>query len=187
VLGESTFIQVVRDERATLMNRIREQVDREAQNFGINVIDVKIRRADLPEANSQAIFQRMQTERQREAAEIRAQGAEQAQRTRARADRDVTVLLAEANSKSEQIRGDGDGQRNKIFAEAFGRDADFFNFYRSMQAYEAGLKGDTRLLTAPDSDFFRFFNDAAGRVQGSSAQGTPAQGTSAAGAAAPTR
>jgi membrane protease subunit HflC len=186
VLGESTFIQVVRDERATLMNRIREQVDREAQNFGINVIDVKIRRADLPEANSQAIFQRMQTERQREAAEIRAQGAEQAQRTRARADRDVTVLIAEANSKSEQIRGDGDGQRNRIFAEAFGRDADFFNFYRSMQAYEVGLKGDTRLLTAPDSDFFRFFNDAAG-AQGPSAQGTSAQGAPAAGAAAPTR
>jgi membrane protease subunit HflC len=163
VLGESTFIQVVRDDRSGLMNRIRDQVNREAQGFGIDVVDVRIRRADLPEANSQAIFQRMQTERQREAAEIRAQGAEQAQRTRARADRDVTVLIAEANSKSEQVRGEGDGERNRIFAQAFGRDADFFSFYRTMQAYENGLKqGETRLLLAPDSDFFRYFNDANG-------------------------
>jgi len=163
VLGESTFIQVVRDDRSGLMNRIRDQVNREAQGFGIDVVDVRIRRADLPEANSQAIYQRMQTERQREASEIRAQGAEQAQRTRARADRDVTVLLAEANSKSEQVRGEGDGERNRIFAEAFGRDTDFFSFYRSMQAYENGLKqGETRLLLAPESDFFRYFNDASG-------------------------
>ena len=145
VLGESTFIQVVRDERANLMNRIRDQVNREAQQFGIDVVDVRIRRADLPDANSQAIYQRMQTERQQEAAEFRARGAEQAQRTRARSDRDVTVLLAEANSKSEQVRGEGDGERNRIFADAFGRDPDFFSFYRTMQAYEAGLKaGETR-------------------------------------------
>jgi modulator of FtsH protease HflC len=163
VLGESTFIQVVRDERSVLMTRIQEQVNREAKNFGIDVVDVKIRRADLPEANSQAIYQRMQTERQREAAEIRAQGAEQAQRTRARADRDVTVLIAEATSQSEQIRGEGDGERNAIFAAAYGRDVGFFDFYRSMQAYEAGLKkGETRLLLAPDSEFFRYFNDARG-------------------------
>jgi membrane protease subunit HflC len=163
VLGESTFIQVVRDERAVLMMRIQEQVNREAKNFDIDVIDVRIRRADLPEANSQAIYQRMQTERQREAAEIRAQGAEQAQRTRARADRDVTVLIAESTSKSEQIRGEGDGERNAIFASAYGRDVGFFDFYRSMQAYENGLKkGETRLLLAPDSEFFRYFNDAKG-------------------------
>jgi len=177
VLGESTFIQVVRDDRSGLMNRIRDQVNREAQGFGIDVVDVRIRRADLPEANSQAIYQRMQTERQREASEIRAQGAEQAQRTRARADRDVTVLLAEANSKSEQVRGEGDGERNRIFALAFGRDTDFFSFYRTMQAYENGLKqGETRLLLAPDSDFFRYFNDARG--------GAAAAQPSAAGAAA---
>jgi membrane protease subunit HflC len=164
VLGESTFIQAVRDERAALMNRIRDQVNREAQQFGIDVVDVRIRRADLPDANSQAIYQRMQTERQQEAAEFRARGAEQAQRTRARSDRDVTVLLAEANSKSEQVRGEGDGERNRIFADAFGRDPDFFSFYRTMQAYEAGLKaGETRMLLAPDSDFFRYFNDASGR------------------------
>jgi membrane protease subunit HflC len=164
VLGESTFIQAVRDERAGLMNRIRDQVNREAQQFGIDVVDVRIRRADLPDANSQAIYQRMQTERQQEAAEFRARGAEQAQRTRARSDRDVTVLLAEANSKSEQVRGEGDGERNRIFADAFGRDPDFFSFYRTMQAYEAGLKaGETRMLLSPYSDFFRYFNDASGR------------------------
>jgi membrane protease subunit HflC len=178
VLGESTFIHVVRDERANLMARIREQVNREAQNFGIDVVDVRIRRADLPDANSQAIYQRMQTERQQEAAEFRARGAEQAQRIRARSDRDVTVLLAEANSKSEQVRGEGDGERNKIFAEAYGRDADFFSFYRTMQAYEAGLKqGETRLLLAPDSDFLRYFNDASGRNNAppSTPGGTPAR------------
>jgi membrane protease subunit HflC len=176
VLGESTFIQVVRDERAVLMMRIQEQVNREAKNFGIDVIDVRIRRADLPEANSQAIYQRMQTERQREAAEIRAQGAEQAQRTRARADRDVTVLLAESTSKSEQVRGEGDGERNRIFALAYGRDVGFFDFYRSMQAYETGLKkGETRLLLAPDSEFFRYFNDARGVGTGVPPAGTAAR------------
>ncbi len=158
VLGESTFQQVVRDERAQLMGRIRDQVNEQAKNLGIAVVDVRIRRADLPEANSQAIYTRMQTERQREAAEIRAQGAEAAQRIRARADRDVVVLLAEANREAERIRGEGDGQRNNIFAQAYGQDQDFFSFYRSMQAYETGLKSsDTRLLLSPDSEFFRFF------------------------------
>ena len=140
MLGEATFTDVVRDERQQLMARVREQLDREAQGYGIDVVDVRIRRADLPEQNSQAVYQRMQTERQREAAEFRAQGAQRSQEIRARADRDVTVLLAEATSKAEQIRGEGDGERNRIFAEAFGRDPDFFSFYRSMQAYEAGLK-----------------------------------------------
>jgi len=164
VLGESTFIQVVRDERAGLMARIREQVDREAASFGITVVDVRIRRADLPEANSQAVFQRMQTERQREAAEIRAQGAQLAQTIRARAERDATVIVAEATQRGDQARGEGEGERNRIFAEAFGKDPDFFAFYRSMQAYETGLKqNDTRLLLAPDSEFFRYFGDPAGK------------------------
>ncbi len=164
VLGESTFIQVVRDERAGLMTRIREQVDREAASFGITVVDVRIRRADLPDANSQAVFQRMQTERQREAAEIRAQGAQLAQTIRARAERDATVIVAEATQRGDQARGEGEGERNRIFAEAFGKDPDFFAFYRSMQAYEAGLKqNDTRLLLAPDSEFFRYFGDPAGK------------------------
>jgi membrane protease subunit HflC len=164
VLGESTLTQAVRDERATLMARVREQLDREAQAFGVSVIDVRIRRADLPEQNSQAVYQRMQTERQREAAEFRAQGAQRSQEIRARADRDVTVLIAEAASKADQTRGEGDAERNRIFAEAFGKDPDFFGFYRSMQAYETGLKqNDTRMLLRPDSDFFRYFSDPNGR------------------------
>jgi membrane protease subunit HflC len=165
VLGEATFIQVVRDERELLMSRIREQVNREGMNFGINVVDVRIRRADLPDANSQAVFQRMQTERQREAAEIRAGGNQLAQTIRARADRDVTVTVAEATSRGEQTRGEGDAERNRIYAEAYDKDRDFFAFYRSMQAYETGLRhNDTRLILTPDSDFFRFFNDPAGKA-----------------------
>lgn len=160
VLGESTFIQVVRDQREDLMARIRDQVNREAAGFGIDVLDVRIRRADLPEANSQAVFQRMQTERQREASEIRAQGAEAGQTIRSRADRDSTIIVAEANATADKLRGEGEAQRNDIFAKAYGQDKGFFDFYRSMQAYEASLKGtDTRMLLAPDSNFFRFFNN----------------------------
>jgi membrane protease subunit HflC len=170
VLGEVSFQDVVRDERDKLMTRIREQLDRETQRYGINIVDVRIRRADLPEQNSQAVFQRMQTERQREAAEFRAQGAQRAQEIRSRADRDVTVLLAEANAKGEQIRGEGDATRNRIFAEAYGKDPDFFAFYRSMQAYESGLgHNDTRMVLKPDSEFFRYFVDPAGRLPNATA------------------
>jgi len=172
VLGEVTFTHVVRDQRADLMARIRELVDHEATALGIEVVDVRIRRADLPEQNSQAVYQRMQTERQREAAEFRAQGAQRAQEIRARADREVTVLVADATSKSEQIRGEGDGTRNQIFADAFNQDPDFFAFYRSMQAYEQGLKhNDTRMLLKPDSNFFRYFTDPSGKPRENS--GTP--------------
>ncbi len=164
VLGEATLTQVVRDQREALMARVRDQLDREAQGFGIHVVDVRIRRADLPEQNSQAVYQRMITERQRQAAEYRANGSQRAQEIRAKADRDVTVLVAEANSKSEQIRGEGDATRNGIFAEAYGKDPDFFAFYRSMQAYEAGLRpNDTRLVLKPDSDFFRYFSNPSGK------------------------
>jgi membrane protease subunit HflC len=171
VLGESSFQDVVRDDRDKLMTRIREQLDRETQRYGINVIDVRIRRADLPEQNSQAVYQRMQTERQREAAEFRAQGSQRAQEIRSRADRDVTVLLAEANAKGEQIRGEGDATRNRIFAESYGKDPDFFAFYRSMQAYEQGLgNNDTRMVLKPDSEFFRYFVDPSGRSAASPPQ-----------------
>jgi membrane protease subunit HflC len=173
VLGEVTFTHVVRDQRADLMARIRELVDHEATTYGVEVVDVRIRRADLPEQNSQAVYQRMQTERQREAAEFRAQGAQRAQEIRSRADREVTVLVAEATSKSEQVRGEGDATRNQIFAEAFSQDPDFFAFYRSMQAYEQGLRhNDTRLLLKPDSNFFRYFTDPSGKPRENS--GTPA-------------
>lgn len=179
VLGESTFTQVVRDQREDLMARIRNQVNREAAGFGIDVIDVRIRRADLPEANSQAVFQRMQTERQREAAEIRAQGGEAAQTIRSRADRDSTIIVAEANATADQLRGEGEAERNEIFAQAYNQDRSFFDFYRSMQAYEASLKGsDTRMLLAPDSEFFRFFSNPTARadsVLGTSAAPAAAQ------------
>ena len=125
---------------------------------------MRIRRADLPEQNSQAVYQRMQTERQREAAEFRAQGSQKSQEIRAKADRDVTVLLADATSQAEQVRGQGDSERNRIFADAYNRDPDFFAFYRSMQAYEKSMQhGDTRLVLRPDTDFFRFFSDPSGR------------------------
>jgi membrane protease subunit HflC len=185
VLGEATLTQVVRDQREQLMARVREQLDTEAQAFGISVVDVRIRRADLPEQNSQAVYERMKTERQQEAAQFRAQGSQRAQEIRARADRDVTVLLADAQSKGEQTRGEGDGERNRIFAEAFGRDPEFFAFYRSMQAYEAGLKNnDTRMLLRPDSEFFRFFVDPSGKGRdgGAPPAAAPAPGTSAPGA-----
>jgi modulator of FtsH protease HflC len=151
---------------------MRDQLDRDAQPFGIHVVDVRIRRVDLPEQNSQAVFQRMQTERQREAAEFRAQGSQKSQEIKAKADRDVTVLLAEANSKGETIRGQGDAARNQIFADAYGQDPDFFAFYRSMQAYEKSMQhGDTHLVLRPDSDFFRYFVDPSGK--------TPADGAAA--------
>ena len=163
VLGEVNFITVVRDEREALMARIRDQLDKEADGYGIQVVDVRIRRADLPEQNSQAVYQRMQTERQQEAAEFRAQGGQKAQEIRSKADREATVIIAEANSTAEQTRGAGDGERNRLFAEAYGKDPDFFAFYRSMTAYENGLKSnDTRFLLRPDSEFFRFFANPAG-------------------------
>jgi len=128
------------------------------------VVDVRIRRADLPEQNSLAVYQRMQTERQQQAAQIRADGSQKSQEIRARADRDVTVLTGNATSTSEQVRGEGDGERNRIFAEAYGKDVEFFAFYRAMQAYETGLRhNDTRMLLKPDSEFFRFFVDPSGK------------------------
>ncbi|TCR61718.1 protease modulator HflC [Bosea sp. BK604] len=174
VLAEATFTAVVRTERSRLMSRIRDDVNREAGRFGMTVVDVRLRRVDLPQANSQAVFQRMQTERQREAAEARALGAQQAQEIRARADRESTVIVAEAQRRSDEVRGQGEGERNRVFAEGFGKDPEFFAFYRSMQAYEASIKaGDTRLVLSPDSQFFRFFNGPDGKGAGSAS--TPAQ------------
>jgi membrane protease subunit HflC len=159
VLSEANQQQIVRDERAALMVKIKEQADREARKFGVQVVDARIRRVDLPQQISEKVFGRMQTERQREAAEYRAQGSEQAQKITAKADRDVIVLKAEAQRQADQTKGEGDAERNRIFAEAFGRDPDFFAFYRSMQAYESAFKpGETRFLISPRSDFFRFFS-----------------------------
>lgn len=169
VLGSASFEAVVRDDRNELMRKITNEMNENAQKFGMTVVDVRIKRADLPEANSLAIFRRMQTERQREAAEIRAEGEEASRRIRADADRQVTVVKAEATGESERIRGAGDAEKNRVFAEAFGKDPDFFAFYRSMQAYEGALQsGDTRMLLSPDSQFFQYFNDASGARRGAS-------------------
>ncbi len=158
VLGTQELATLLSTDRAVHMGTIQNDVNTEAENFGITIVDVRIKRADLPQANSEAIFKRMQTEREREAKEFRAQGAEMAAKITSTADKEVTVILANANKQSEIMKGEGDGQRNKIFAEAFGRDPEFFSFYRAMQSYEKALiGGDTSLILSPDSDFFKFF------------------------------
>jgi len=161
VLGTQELATLLSTDRTKQMSIIQNDVNTEAKNFGIEIVDVRIKRADLPPANSEAIYKRMQTEREREAKEFRAQGAEIAQKIRSTADKDVTVILAEANKKSEIMKGEGDGLRNKIFADAFGRDPQFFAFYRAMQAYEKALiGGETSLVLSPDSEFFKFFGKA---------------------------
>ena len=163
VVGNVTLASVLSEERAAIMGEIKTQVQNEAKTFGIDVIDVRIRRADLPQANSEAIYSRMKSEREREAKEFRAQGAELAQRIRARADRERTVLLADAAKQAQILRGDGDGQQVEIWAKAAGQDPEFFMFYRSMEAYRQSLSGDTTLVLQPDSDFLRYFRDSQGR------------------------
>ena len=158
VLGTQDLATLLSTERTKQMSIIKNDVNQEAKGFGIKIVDVRIKRADLPPANSDAIYKRMQTERQREAKEFRAQGAEIAAKITSTADKDVTVLLANAKKQSEIMKGEGDGQRNKIFADAFGRDPQFFAFYRAMQAYETALiGGQTSLILSPDSEFFKFF------------------------------
>ena len=158
VLGKEQLATLLSTDRVRQMEIIQNDVNEEAKGFGITIVDVRIKRADLPPANSEAIYKRMQTEREREAKEFRAQGAEIAAKITSTADKDVTVIKANANKQSEIMKGEGDGQRNKIFANAFGRDPQFFAFYRAMQAYEKALiGGETSLILSPDSDFFKFF------------------------------
>ena len=158
VLGSVTFRDVVKEKREELMKRIAAEVNIEGRQFGLEVVDVRIKRADLPEQNSKSVFDRMRSERQKEAAEYRAEGGAAANRIKATADREATIIKAEATQKADQTRGEGDAKRNAIFAEAYNRDQEFFAFYRSMLAYEAGFKaGDTRMLLTPDSEFFRYF------------------------------
>ena len=162
VLGKENLVNLISNERTKLMNKITKDVAEEAKDFGINVIDVRIRRADLPSANSEAIFKRMQTERTREAKEFRAEGFELGQTIKSTADKEVSIILAEARKTSQILRGEGDGLRNKIFAEAFGRDPEFFSFYRAMQSYEKSLinGSETSLVLSPDSEFFRYFGES---------------------------
>ncbi|MGB1087742.1 MAG: protease modulator HflC [Alphaproteobacteria bacterium] len=155
---------VVSGARSEMMQAIAESVNVKATDYGIEIVDVRLRRVDLPQSNSEAIYRRMQAEREREVREARAEGAEDAQRARADADRQVTVLLAEAEKTSQILRGEGDQERNRIFAEAYGKDKEFFDFYRSMQAYREALSKDgTSMVLSPDSEFFRFFGDEKGR------------------------
>jgi len=158
VLGTQSLATLLSEDRTKQMAIIQEGVNTEAEGFGITIIDVRIKRADLPQANSEAIYKRMQTEREREAKEFRAKGAEMAVTITSTADKEVTVILANAKKQSEIMKGEGDGKRNKIFADAFGKDPNVFSFYRAMQAYEKALiGGDTSLILSPDSDFFKFF------------------------------
>jgi membrane protease subunit HflC len=176
VLGDASFIDVVRNRRAELMARITEQVDLEATALGVDVVDVRIRSADLPAANSQAIYQRMQTERQLVAAQTRAIGEQAARQIRAEADRQATVIIAEANGEGARLRGNGEAQRNTILANAFSQDADFFAFYRALQAYQASFgSNDTRLVLSPNSDFFRYFTNPS-PAPGTGVPGIPAPG-----------
>jgi membrane protease subunit HflC len=195
VLANASFPEIIRTNRVELMERIQEIVDRQAEQLGIEVIDVRLTRVDLPTANAEAVFRRMQTEREREAADLRAQGAQRAASIRARADRDVVVILAEAGRTAEELRGAGDAERNRVLAGSYSVDPEFFAFYRSMQAYEQALTrteaGDTRIVLSPDSEFFRFFADPAGRRVGresgapAPAEGQPAPGPVSAAPSAP--
>jgi membrane protease subunit HflC len=162
VLGKENLVNLISTNRTKLMNQITKDVAEEANDFGIKVIDVRIKRADLPAANSEAIFKRMQTERTREAKEFRAEGFELGQTIKSTADKEVAIILAEARKKAQILRGEGDGQRNKIFADAFGRDPEFFSFYRAMQSYEKSLisGSETSLVLSPDSEFFRYFGES---------------------------
>jgi len=158
VLGTQRLQTLLSEDRTKQMSLIQDGVNNEAEKFGIKIVDVRIKRADLPPANSEAIYRRMQTEREREAKEFRAKGAEMAITITSTADKEVTVILAEAEKESQIMKGEGDGKRNKIFAEAFGQDPEFFAFYRAMQAYEKALiGGETSLILSPDSEFFKFF------------------------------
>lgn len=177
VVGEVTFETLLSPERAEIMERTQQLMNDQARRLGIDVVDVRIVRADLPDEIEQNVFGRMRTEREALARETRARGEAEAVRIRSRAERERTVTLANARRDSEIIRGEGDAERNRIFADAYSRDPDFFAFYRAMLAYEASLNaGDTRLVISPDSEFFRYFNSAggvAGGKAGSSAASAP--------------
>jgi len=163
ILGNATLSAVLSDERTEILRELRETVDQETRRFGIALVDVRIRRADLPDETRESVYNRMRSEREREAAEFRAQGFEQAQRITAAADREATVIKAEAVREADILRGHGEGRRTEILNNAYGQDPEFFNFYRTMQAYTAALGAEsTYMVLSPDSEFFSFFNEAQG-------------------------
>ena len=163
IFGEVTLATLLTTQRASLMNTIANRVAEQAKEFGIDVIDVRIRRVDLPTANSQAIFRRMQTQREQEARKIRAEGGAEARRIRADADKQATIIRAEARRESEVLRGEGDGEAQRVFNEAFGKDPEFYSFWDTMRAMREGLKPDnTTYVGPPDGDFFRYFGSREG-------------------------
>ena len=163
VLGNVTLNDILSEKRAAIMRQIRDEVAGEAKPFGIEVVDVRLRRADLPEENSQAIYARMQSEREQQARQYRGEGAEAAQTVRANAERERTVILADAQRDAQRVRGDGDAQAIRIYGDAFGQDKQFFAFYRSLQAYRDALNGkDTSFVLSPEGNFFRFFSGVPG-------------------------
>jgi membrane protease subunit HflC len=167
IIGNVQLASVVSDKRAEVMRDVRDDVNRQAKAFGIDVIDVRIRRADLPSENSQAIYERMKTERQREAAQFRAEGEREAQKIRAGADRQRVEIVADAQRQAQIFRGEGDAESIRIYADAFGRDPEFYAFYRSLEAYRSALaNSDTTLVLSPDSEFFRFFGSETGKPEG---------------------
>lgn len=158
IVGEVQLKELLTAGRVNIMTKIKEIVSKQSKIFGVQIIDVRIMRADLPQENSQAIYARMQTEREKEAREIRANGAEEAQKIRAEANKEKTIILAQAKKDADLTRGDGESQANKIYASAFNKDPEFADFYRSLQAYEESLKGEkTRMVLSPNSEFFRYF------------------------------
>ncbi len=170
VLGSVTVQAIVTDQRAELMQRIRDILRERTAEIGVEIVDVKIRRADLPEQNQEAVFTRMRTEREQRAQQIRAEGQQRYQEITAEADREAVEIVAAAREQSEKIRGEADAERNRIFAEAYNRDPEFFAFYRSLLAYDKALKsndagGQTTILLSPDNEFFRYFNDLEGSAQ----------------------
>ena len=165
VLGNHSLVDILSEQRSGIINTIRSEVNASATALGISIVDVRIRRADYPDATSQNIFNRMKSEREREAKEFRATGEEEAQKIRATANKERTVIIAEANRQAEITRGSGDSRSIAIYAEAFGVDEDFYSFYRSMQAYRKSF-GDnpTSMVLSPNSEFFRFFGNKAGKL-----------------------
>lgn len=160
IIGGVTLSELLTENRGDVMKEIQEVVSEASEIFGIKIIDVRIMRADLPKENSDAIFARMQTEREKEAREIRANGAEEGDKIRAEADKQKTIILADAKKKSDLTRGDGEATAAKIYANSYGRDPEFADFYRSMNAYKEAFKGDrTKMVVSPDSEFFKYFGN----------------------------
>lgn len=164
VIGEVTLSELLTVDRTNIMTRIKEILAKESQIFGVEIVDVRIMRGDLPKENSEAIFARMQTEREKEAREIRAKGAEEAEKIKAEADKQRTIILADAKKKSDISRGDGEAKASIIFADSYGKDPEFADFYRSMRAYKEALQSDkTRMVVSPDGEFFKYFGNSNSR------------------------